>query len=446
MRKLSNQFEKVHKRKIEPHEIVKLTKDNIYAIDKDYNAIQVSIFSLYLTMLDYQNPKEIEEFQFPYLIESTKNLDPANFFCDDFFNTEANYNKFLKQKKLQYIIGNPPYGRGLAKKNSYSTNYIKTTGIKIANQDIVQLFILRVKDFIAPSTKISFIVTSKVLYNIQGKEFRTNYFLNTFKINHILELSPVMEEVFNAYVPVSILFYEKSSLTEIYNHNINYVSIKPNPYFSQLKMLLISKNDFKRVSQDKLIKHDHLWKILVYGNYLDFNFIQRLRKFNTIASYIDSKAIGITVGNKKNPLPKEYLTMPYVTTKYFNSFYIEHNDSKWQEKFVERVRTRDVFTSPALLLSKGISKNLDLKIGILHRDSIFSGTITSLKCQSNDTLYGIMGFLSSSFFKYFIMHTASSIGIERPQIHNPEKFSLPYIENNDVIHIAKNIEEYIKIL
>jgi len=52
--------------------------------------------------------------------------------------------------------------------------------------------------------------------------------------------------------------------------------------------------------------------------------------------------------------------------------------------------------------------------------------------------------LSSSFFKYFIINTGSSIGVEREQIHNPEKFSLPYIHDSDVIQSAKDIEEYSK--
>jgi hypothetical protein len=82
-RKLVTQFEKVTGRRIEQKEIVKIAEDNIFGIDKDKNAVQISVFSLYLTMLDYQNPKDIEQFRFPYLLKSEKNSN-ANFFESDF--------------------------------------------------------------------------------------------------------------------------------------------------------------------------------------------------------------------------------------------------------------------------------------------------------------------------------------------------------------------------
>jgi hypothetical protein len=85
--------------------------------------------------------------------------------------------------------------------------YVVSNKLKVGNQDIVQPFMYRVKDFVSQSTKISFIVTSKVLYNLQSNTFRTKHFFNQFKINHILELSSVRKEIFeNADVPVSISF------------------------------------------------------------------------------------------------------------------------------------------------------------------------------------------------------------------------------------------------
>lgn len=444
LRKLINQFKNVTGNSPSSNQIKKLVTDNIYGLDKDKNAILISVFSLYLTMLDYQDPKDIEEFLFPYLLKSEKNTNP-NFFNDDFFDTDAPFNNILLNKKLNYIIGNPPYGRGTINEGSLADKYIKQNKISIGNQDLVQAFMVRVKDLSREDTKISFIVTSKVLYNLQSKEFRTNHFFNKFKINHVLELSSVMSDIFeNADVPVSILFYEPSNIKEIVENSIHYISMKPNPYFDKLKILLLSKIDYKRILQKKLIENDYLWKILVYGSYLDFNFIKRLKEYSTINSHINSTHIGVTIGNRKNSMPQEYIGMPYVQTKQFKQFLIESNSLKWEESYAERTRTLDVFKAPSLLISKGISKNLDFKMGILKEDSIFSGTITAVKCSSQDTLYGIMGFLNSSFFRYFTMHTASSIGIERPQIHNPEKFSLPYKKNNKVINITKNIEKYIK--
>ncbi len=111
LRKLVSQFETIQNTKIQPEEIIQLVKDNIFGIDKDKDAVQISIFSLYLTMLDYQTPRDIEKFHFPYLLDSEDNPDTPNFFQNDFFDLNAEYNHILKERKINFIIGNPPYGK-----------------------------------------------------------------------------------------------------------------------------------------------------------------------------------------------------------------------------------------------------------------------------------------------------------------------------------------------
>lgn len=444
LRKLVTQFEKIKKRPIKENELKRIVQDNIFGIDKDKDAVSISIFSLYLAMLDYQTPRELDKFKFPNLLKSKKNKNP-NFFNDDFFNTDAEYNQILKEKKLNFIIGNPPYGRGTVKKSKDAILYIKNENLNIGNEDIVQPFMVRVKDFSTKYTKISFIITSKVLYNIQTQNFRKYNFFNTFKTNHILELSSVRKEIFeNADVPVVIIFYEFSTKEEIEKNIIKYISMKPTPYFKKLKTLILTKQDFKKIMQIKLLENDYLWRIIVYGSYLDFNFLNRLKKYTSIDESIESKAQGIIVGGGDKNSTTIYKGMPYIETKQFKPFYIEKNNIKWEKDFAHRNKNIDLFKAPSLLISKGINSNLELKAGIIHEDSVFADSITSVKCKDIDDLYYIMANLYSSFFKYYMIHTGSSIGIEREQIHNPEKFGLPFVKEKKVLEYARKLEKYSK--
>ncbi len=446
-RKLVAQYEKINKSKANEDIITKLVKDNIFGIDSNKSALQISVFSLYLAMLDHQDSKDIENFKFPYLLESIHNKDKPNFFENDFFDIEAQFNKILKEKKLNFIIGNPPYGRGTIKTESFADIYIKQEKISIGNRDIVQPFMIRVKDFSDDSTQIGFIVTSKVLYNLQTKEFRTQHFFNQFKIKHMLELSSVRKQIFeNADTPVSLIFYRYSTHEKVLENTIKYISMKPSPYFEKLKLLLISKSDFKKVSQAKLLEYDYLWKILVYGSYLDFNLIKRLKEkpFTIIDNHIQSRLQGLIVKGGDENSTTDYIGMPYIKTKQFKPFYIESNNLIWEKKFAHRNKSLELFKAPSLLIAKGINLTLDLKVGMMKENSIFADSITTVKSDNKNTLYAIMGIFYSSFFKYFIINTGSSIGIEREQIHNNEKFSLPYIHDIDIIQSAKNIEEYSK--
>ncbi|PKP20481.1 MAG: hypothetical protein CVU04_03790, partial [Bacteroidetes bacterium HGW-Bacteroidetes-20] len=99
--------------------IKKLAIDNIFGIDKDESAVQVAIFSVYLTLLDYQKPAEIENFKFPILLNT-------NFFVADFVDTEAEYNKIFRNKDFDFILGNPPWFRGKAENETpLYISYIK---------------------------------------------------------------------------------------------------------------------------------------------------------------------------------------------------------------------------------------------------------------------------------------------------------------------------------
>jgi len=442
LRKLVARFEKINERPIKENELKQLIKDNIFGIDKDENAISISVFSLYLAMLDYQNPKELDKFKFPHLLKNKNNSNP-NFFVNDFFDVKDEYNQILKEKKLDFIIGNPPYGKGTINKSEFALNYVNQQFLNIGNKDIVQPFMVRVKDFVNENTKIGFIVTSKVLYNLQSKDFRTKYFFNTFKINRILELSSVRKEIFeNANVPVSIVFYEYSSLEKIEKHIIKYISMKPNPYFKKLKILTLSKIDFKKVLQSKFLENDFLWKILVYGSYLDFNFLKRLQTYNKLSDFIHDANEGMMIGGGDKNSSSQYIGMPFIETKQITPFYVNTNDIKWEKEYVHRPRTLHIFQAPSLLVSKGISSKLDLKTGILHNDSVFTNSITSVHSENIDTLYSIMGILCSDFFRYYTIQNATSIGIEREQSYNEERFSVPFVENTIMIKLVKEIEQF----
>lgn len=460
LRKLINQFEKIKKRKILPKEIVKLVKDNIYAIDKDRNAILISVFSLYLTMIDYQNPKDIESFKFPYLMEGGKNPNP-NFFEDDFFNTDAKYNKILKNENIDFIIGNPPYGKGTIQKDSFVERYIKNNNFNVGNRDIVQPFMLRIKDFSHNSTKVGFIITSKILYNLKAREFRINHFFKHFKVEHILELSSVRKEIFeNADVPVSIIFYKNSKEKEVLQNEINYISIKPSPFFNSLKLLFITKNDYKKVLQSKLLEHDYLWKILLYGSYLDFNFIKRLNtNYNKIQKLIDEKQLLKYQGFKRNDQNVKVKTntetlknLDFIDTnkKNLKSFYISNNLEKFNYDNVAYIYKEngeiydDLYKAPALLFTGGLNNQLKQTSAISYRKAIFTSSVVALKTshtnKNKNILKIINGLFYSKYFAYFLLQTASSPGVEREECDDYEKLSLPYTEDKKIISIVTKIE------
>ena len=441
----------------------KIAEENIYGIDQDDNAINVAIFSVYLALLDYiKDPKDIENFKFPKLIK-------RNFFTNDFFDLNADFNNIIKKIKFNFILGNPPWKRG-SDENALFLKYIKKRKKReaskvdseplttISNKEIAQAFLLRTSDFSTAQTKCALIVTSKTLYNINAKDFR-QYLLHNYFIDKVFELAPVRRKVFDksndpSVAPATILFFRYAQGDATDKNVIEHIALKPNRFFSLFKIFMLQKNDYKRVAQSRLIEHDWLWKILVYGSYLDFNLIKRLKtEYKTIRDIIGENEYlagqGVQYGQDKNDA-KELLELPIIDVKFVQPYFIEpHTLNTFSEPYVHRTRNKQLFEKNKLIIKKGMRPDFKLISAISYEKAVFKDSLTAIKVFQKSGVKDLKifcGLLHSDLFSYFITQTGTSAGVEREQVHDKEKFSFPYINNPAIAQYVEEIESISKKL
>jgi hypothetical protein len=444
-----------------------LAVDNIFGIDKNLSAIQVAIFSLQLTLLDYQEPPSIEKFKFPKLLNT-------NFFEADFFNTTHSFNEIFIKKKLNFIIGNPPWKRGKGEKLPLFVEYIKERNkrekkdspeaenqIAISNNEIAQAFLLRVSDF-SILNSVSLIVTSKVLYNLNGKKFR-KYFLDNFQIQKVFELAPVRHHVFDkskdpAIAPAAILFYKYALHQDTSKNIIKHISLKPSRFFKLFKIFSLYRSDFKEIQQSKLKQFDWLWKTLVYGSYLDFNLINRLKseEYSSIVKELQDetrfiKGQGIMVGGGDENDASHLIGKPFLNTKKdIRQFWINENIvDTWKNKIAHRPRNSALYKAPMLLITGGISNEFKSVSAISNRDLVYKSSITAIKALNEkdvNHLKVMSALLNSSFFSYYALQTFSSTGVEREESHDDEKWTVPYVYSSVIYKKYKEIEKLIGTL
>jgi hypothetical protein len=378
-------------------------------------------------MLDYLQPADIAVFKFPNLLNT-------NFFNSDFFKMDAPFNSILSKDKMKFdfIIGNPPWKRGRNERIRYMFKYIADRRSKeksdstIGNKEIAQAFLLRSSDFAAANTKCSLIVTSKVLYNLQSSDFR-KYFLDNFFIQRVFELAPVRREVFNksnkkAIAPACVLFFSFAYSNNTDLNIIEHIALKPGRFFSLFKIFTINRTDYKKVQQSRLKEFDWLWKVLVYGSYMDFNYIKRLKEeFRSIREVIsdDKKFLqgtGIQFSSTAEYDSKHLLDKPFVPAEAVNPFFIEPDQIvPFKMEKVHRLRNtkEQIFHAPVLLSRKGLDINrLNLKSAILYNDAVFKDTLTAVKSLSNDdlnVLKNIMALVTSDLYSYIAINTFASI-------------------------------------
>ncbi len=406
-------------------ELKEILTSNIYGIDIDKDAIQMTILSIQLTLFDYLDIKEIKHFKMPQLLNK-------NFFNDDFFNLDGLFNSL---NDFDLIVGNPPWG---SKQKSH-IEYCKEKDLPVSNKQIAQSFLLRVDDFINESSDVALIVTSKLLYNFNDSKFR-KYFLKNFNLTEVLEFSSIRKEIFNnAIGPGSILFYN----TNMKNcNNVKHISLKPNKLFYLLSSVVIQKSDIKFISQKDLHDYDWVWKVLVYGNTLDFQLINRLHSKKNIGQYIKKydlfSSFGIMKGNGNKDATK-YFKYDFldVQHKMLRRYYIdERHIEKWNIANVSRPRTKETFTPPYVLVKKTLTQDFECVSTYSEKQWVFTDSVMSIKGEEYDEklLKCMVGFLNSKLFSYLSFLTFSSIGIEREQIFLNEIKNIPMIINDTLVN------------
>jgi hypothetical protein len=444
--------------------IKKIVTNNIFGIDKDESALQVAVFSIYLTLLDYMDPPEIENFKFPNLMET-------NFFCADYFDLDALFNSVLGKVKFSFIIGNPPWMRGdkggrARGETVLFLDYIehrkkqeRENGepyIAIGNKQIAQAFLLRNSDFSSENTFCALIVTSKILYNLNSDKFR-KYFLDKHHISQVFELAPVRKEIFNklndpSVAPACVIIYRHANGVKTDENMVQHIALKHSGFFSLFKVFTLSKHDIQYIRQGLLMQYDWLWKVLVYGSYLDFNFISRLKRTShdrSIAQFIEKKdwikGQGVSIGTKQIYRTSEIKGKPYIQTgEDVHLFWVNPAPVvTWKQPTVERIRRTELYKAPVLLVKGGNKNDFKSVPAIMYKDAVYTSSLTGIKGKSKEDIVlfrKIAGLLASDFSTYYISMTSSCSGIEREESHDAEKYSIPFLESMKIQDSVQEIE------
>lgn len=422
-----------------------LTK-NIYGIDINEEAIDVTIFSLYLTILDYKDPKTLSEFTLP-------NLKGENLFVGDFFDEENLKALTYKNMEFDYIISNPPWGNV---KDGLHMSYCKAKGYddKQQNNEICRSFVFRAKDFSTENTICCFILHSKLLYNQKSPSVRFRKFLlKETEIHDIVELSSVRKLVFeNADAPAAIVAFKYNGQNNL-NHRFVYTSVKPNIFFKLFHVICIERNDVKTIPQMLLYDHDWAWKTIVYGFSNDIeNIIKLKRNFPTIKSILQSATppmffgAGIQdhLGDAQDAT--SLIGLPLLDSDDGIDHFSMHLDenSIFRKPKIHRVRNRALFNPPHCITAKGLNcNNYKMRSVYSNKELVCKETMYIIKGNDaqKDILFNLVGLFNSSFFAYLNLMTGSSAGIEREQRFMSEVLSFPYTFSKQIIEKVKSIQK-----
>lgn len=419
-------------------ELNRLVTGSIFGVDSNEEAVDVTIFSLYITLFDYQDPKDLTEFKLPL-------LKGKNILYGDFFD-ERKLEK-IEGIKFRFIIGNPPWGK--VKQELY-LKYCKKRKVKLQEGEISIAFLLKVEEFSDEHTECSLVVPSKIFYKRKkpSKDFRQK-FLQEVQIQQVLELSAVRKQIFKgAIAPATVLSYR--CVKDESAHKIEYISLKPNNYLRLFNIIMIEPDDIKYVSQSLLLSNDWAWKTLVYGSYWDFELIGKLMfQYPNIASM--EKKYGLYSGKGIQAHPGEQKDSTHLMGRKLLSSdkCIEHfrlnltNVEIFDKDRIHRPRQKELFEPPYVFFKKGLDCS-DYSIRAVYTEEklVYKEAINCIKGNegNREILLNLTGLLNSSLFSYFNLMLGSSTGIEREQVFLKEMEKFPYAYSDDLVRMVTDMQ------
>lgn len=413
--------------------IREIAKNNLFGIDVNPQALKVTCFSIYIALLDYQEPKDIDQYKFPNLMD--ENLFEANF-----FDEENPFNQIIQNQKVDFILGNPPWKSNKDETHLYWLKiHKKVTG----NFEIAQSFLLRSKDFMHPDTRTALIVTSTIFYNVAKttKKFKRN-FLTTFCIEKFFDLSPVRRLIFEEKnSPASIVYYRLSKEKEYLTNSIKHLSVKSNRFLKHYKMLVIEKYDQKEILQRHFIENDWMFKVALYGNTLDFHMIKKLinSSTNKISNQIDNINTFGGAGFHKGT-PEKYdpftplLDKSLIENREIQKFYsVSHSKRRMlkSEIHIKSGQVKGLYEGTQILIKEQAKDESEIVVSLVNKEYAFRSGIFTITSFNNPakilTLYSV---LISNIYSYFIYLCSGSWGTStRPQIRWKEEFlAFPFVE------------------
>lgn len=427
----------------------KIAEDNLFGIDINPQALLIASFSIYIAILDYKEPKAINGFHFPTLINT--NLIKADFFDETLLDKTI-----LKKVAFDFILGNPPWKseKKRRKEVNFHEKWLQKHNVTIGHSEVSESFLLRTKNFISENTatKCVLIVTSTNFYknSATNKKWKA-YFLKNVLIEQFFDISipSLLGQIFHSKTPASIVFYtwptSKSNLT-IKTNNIKFISLKLNHFFRYFKAIVIEKFDTKEIAQQHFIENDWLFKVALYGNTLDFFFLKGLlsNKKNisaVISSHkernpknkVDKKLHGGVGPKKGSNLIERFIGRKLIENKNIGQYYSYSTNSKKlteEDVYFESARHELLFEGTQVLLKIQTLNHTEIVVSytdkpLVFRDDVY-GISTTQDISLLKTLYATF---VADIFTYFLYLTSTAWGIgTRKSIKTYSYLAFPFIE------------------
>lgn len=411
-----------------------ILKSNIFGVDIDSNAIDLTGFSLCLAICDALKPDVIwKELKFERL--RGNNLSQMDFFAL-LLQSHDNSSTFLS-KAFDILIGNPPFESQLTEagaaidKDAQQRN--KTRGA-LPDKQAAYLFLEQSLKCLQPAGRICMIQPAGLIYNRNASSFFT-YILNTFQIDTILDFTSIRKlyEADPKTIAVCASAVKSSS-----GHFINHWTFRRTASVNERICFELDHYDRHRFLQKRLEKEANLWRANLLGGGRLTDIAMRFQSMRTLSEYVSEMKwnygegyIAAASGKRE---PASFLTgMTLLPTKAFTESGIDENQlSTVKETMFRSAYDKERFSSPLILFKA--SETLPVtywdKRSLAYKDKIIGIHAPQSQASAHKKLYKFIKDNHNAYRFICALNGSQSLVGKATAILKQDIDSLPYPENH----------------
>lgn len=428
-----------------------ILQKQLWGVDVDSDALQISAFSLYLALLEDESPEfirnKIENSHpiLPSLIGTT--LMHANTIIDFVFEGE----------RFDFIVSNPPWGSVPTDENR---EHIKERDAidnkagaypeynEVADYERSQAFLRRIERWQKADTTIVMIVKNSIFLNDKAVNFRKE-FISKNKLETFYELSDYNKILFRKRTFVSskvnieigasepcVIAIFKSNIDNC-DYKINYIAPKLTTFGEHFEIIQYTSNESFLVDKSKFFENDVLWKILVKSDFEAFKLVEKIRKKRDQSLKLEcSKGFE----PQKNSLTgdSEEKLVKVVKSEDLNSYRILNRRLflfNLNQK-LRRTGPKHLFSGERILISTRPkpSDKFRLRSAFVTSEVYFRNDIFGFRIANTLSNKPYVGLINSTLFGfyYFLLSVQWFGGAKRDALRKSELLELPFLnlDNN----------------
>lgn len=263
-----------------------LLTDCIFGVEKDSVAARITVFSLYLTLIEGEEPNKIRQLIKNDSIKFPKLFGKNILWNDTLFDVLTFVNENGKQFQVfDVIVGNPPWSVNPFKdiQNGKEMKLSKEKQAAVNDYQSSQYFTLKAGNLMNSDAVAGIVFNNSNLLMGQAKPFRqrilSDYIIKTVyeltQCNSILFKKQQIEDLeIGADEPaVAMIFKRKVKESDNF---IKYKTPSLDALSKFLKIITIKSSEIKTVPQQVLFEDDRLWRILAVGDMEDYSLIRKM--------------------------------------------------------------------------------------------------------------------------------------------------------------------------